>query len=168
MKKSLRSLIVFTLTVTAMFSTSCLDNTENRTFEQELQELNELILRLHDEGYDVDTTDLGIYYIVHEPGEGPYPVEGDTLTIRYEGFFTDGSMFDSSDPWAPDGWEFVYLRQPLIVGFNDGLAVMNKGSEVELIIPSNLAYGAYGTDIIGPYTTLIFGVKMEDLRPAKK
>lgn len=142
---------------------SCFNDDDPRTQAQELQELNELIMVLHQEGNDVDTTSLGVYYITHTKGEGPLAVEGDTVSIEYEGFLTDGSRFDGSADWAPNGiWEFVYGEQSLILGFNEAISYMNKGAEMEFIIPSNLGYGAYGTGSIGPYQTLIFGVKLTD------
>ena len=120
-------------------------------------------------GHDVDTTEAGVYYIIHEAGQGALAAPYDTLVIAYEGYLTNGTLFDASQNWAPDGkWEFVYMEQALIEGFNDALSVMNKGSEVEFLIPSSLAYGAYGSPPnIGPYETLVFGVKMHDIKVPK-
>lgn len=158
-------LILFILLV----SFSCIDNSkEERTEAIELAELNQLILTLEADGYDVDTTETGIYYLVHVPGEGPFVAPFDTITIGYEAYLTNGYLFDATQDWAPDGkWEFVYMQQQLIEGFNTGLAVMQKGSEVELIVPSSLAYGAFGSPPeIGPFETLIFGVKLYDIKPS--
>ncbi len=158
-------LIIFVL----FLSYSCIDKSkQERTEAIELAELNQLILTLEADGYDVDTTETGIYYLVHEPGEGPQVSPFDTITIGYEAYLTNGHLFDATQNWAPDGkWEFVYMQQQLIEGFNAGLAVLRKNSEVELIIPSSLAYGAFGSPPeIGPFETLIFGVKLYDLKPA--
>ncbi len=61
---------------------SCIDDSDTRTYEQEMKELNELILTLQANGVDVDTTALGVYYIVHTAGEGPMAVEGDSVSIE--------------------------------------------------------------------------------------
>ena len=53
----------------------------------------------------------------------------------------------------------------LIKGFNDGIAILNKGAEADIIIPSGLAYGASGYGGIAPYTPLVFSMEMRDLRP---
>lgn len=134
---------------------------EARTESKELAELNELITTLIAEGYDVDTTAMGIYYIIHYEGEGPLVQPGDTIDIAYEGYLSEGSMFDNTD-----SWEFIFKEQSIIPGFDDGLALMNKDCEIELIIPSSLAYGAYGSPPgIPSFSTLIFGVKMNDIKP---
>lgn len=165
MKRILKSKAVVFFSVIALFIafSSCIDEEESRTYEEEMQELNELLFSLEADGVDVNTTALGVYYIVHTEGEGPLAVEGDTVYIEYDGFLTDGSMFDSSDDWATEGiWEFVYGEQSLISGFQEAISYMNKGAEVEFIIPSHLAYGAYGSGTIGSYQTLIFGMKLTD------
>ncbi|MEN8118321.1 MAG: FKBP-type peptidyl-prolyl cis-trans isomerase [Bacteroidota bacterium] len=167
MKKLLKTNLFLLIITVSFFITSCFDNSiPGRTFEQEMAELNEQITLLNEDGYDVDTTESGVYYITHQEGEGPLVSEGDTVKINYIGYLNNGYIFDATASWSPDStWEFIYLEQPLIQGFNDGLAVMNKGSEVEMIIPSNLAYGEYGTGTIGSFQTLIFSVKMIDIKP---
>lgn len=165
MKNLLRTLLLVFVSALLLHTTGCItgeDNTgEDRTEAQELIELNELIATLISEGYDVDTTEMGVYYIVHTDGEGPLVQPYDTIDIAYEGFLTDGSMFD-----ATDSWEFIFKDQPLIPGFDDALTLMNKDCEIEVIIPSSLAYGAYGSPpAIPSFSTLIFGVRMNDIKP---
>jgi len=146
---------------------SCLD-VEERTQETERQELNEYLNNLITYGHDVDTTDLGVYYVVVDPGEGPFPQPGDTLTIGYAGYFIDGSMFESTELSSETGdYTFIYKVDTLIPGLEDGLSLMNKGAKMEIIIPSELAYGAKGTMHIPKYTTLVFVTRMIDIKPVK-
>lgn len=166
MRIKFKSSFLIALTVLFVSFSSCINDEDTRTYEDEMQELNELLLTLEAGGVDIDTTNLGVYYITHTPGEGELAVIGDTVAIEYEGFLTDGTMFDASSNWAPEGiWEFVYGEQSLIAGFNEAISYMNKNAEMEFIIPSELAYGAYGTGDIGAYQTLIFGTKLTDLKP---
>ena len=146
--------------------TSCIDvETEDRTYSDEVLELSELLSSLVSEGYDIDTTALGVYYIVVEEGTGACPVDGDTISINYNGYFADGTLFDSSDDWATDGiWEFVYGEQSLITGFTNALSVMKAGSQMQFIIPSDLAYGSYGYGSIGEYQTLVFAIEMHEIK----
>jgi len=161
--------LLFLLALTLTFS-SCMKNSkeDERTEAIELAELKQLIEKLEAKGFNVDTTVTGVFYIVHEPGEGPLVAPFDTISISYEAYLTNGYLFDASENWAPDGkWEFVYLEEQLIEGFNSAIAIMNEGSEIEFLIPSRLAYGAYGSPPnIGPYETLIFGIKLNEIRPA--
>jgi len=165
-------IFLFALLLALTGISSCLSDSKEteRTEAIELAELNQLIEKLEARGNDIDTTESGVFYLVREPGEGPLIAAYDTVIISYEGLLTTGQVFDASADWAPDGkWEFVYLDQPLIEGFNVGLALMRKGSEFEFIIPSSLAYGAYGSPpLIGPYETLIFWVKIHDIRASQQ
>lgn len=150
--------------------TSCLDIDQpeqvTNTPEQEMALLNEYIDTLVNRGYDVDTTDLGIYYITLEEGEGDFPEAGDTLDVVYTGFFIGGQVFDASQFHYTDGiYSFVLGEQPMITGWDNGMAVINKNAKVLLIIPSEFAYGA-GNMSIPPYTTLVFEIEMKDIKPS--
>jgi FKBP-type peptidyl-prolyl cis-trans isomerase len=43
---------------------------------------------------------------------------------------------------------------------------MNKNSKMQFVIPSDLAYGSAGQGVIPPYTTLVFVIKMVDIKPS--
>ncbi|MDB4584921.1 FKBP-type peptidyl-prolyl cis-trans isomerase, partial [Draconibacterium sp.] len=108
----------------------------------------------------------GMYFVEQVAGEGPTVHEGDTCFLRYAGYFLDGSIFDSSDNYYEDGiWEFVYKEVNLIPGFDEGIGMLNKGAEMDFIIPSELAYGATGVSGIPPYTPLLFATILDDLKP---
>ncbi len=162
--KTVAILFAFTFTITSCLTTG--DDPEPRTPEMEQAEINQFLKNLEENGVDIDTTDLGVYYIIiNEEGIGTFPAEGDTCFMEYTGFFLDGTVFDTSHDHFPNGiWEFNYLEISLIPGFDDGIALLNKGAEIDMIIPSNLAYGA-GNEGIPPYTTLLFATKMHDLKP---
>lgn len=170
--KAYSFLVLFCL---VLFFSSCLtdEEKEERTYEMEMAELDEMLEKIVNEGYDIDTTELGVYYVVMEEGdaEGISPAEGDTITIEYIGYYTDGSIFDASKDHFPDGkWTFKYMDEEigLIPGMTDGLSVMTVGAEHDMIITSNLAYGATGQGLVPPYTTLIFSVTMHDIKPVEQ
>jgi FKBP-type peptidyl-prolyl cis-trans isomerase FkpA len=149
---------------------SCIDTNETpaRTAETEQQELNQAIANLEKAGYDVDTTDLGVFYIMDKIGSGPLPQQSDTCFLIYTGFLLNGTVFDSSGDYYQDSiWQFNYLEVNLIPGFNDGIALLNKDAEAEIIVPSKLAYGATGYGAIQPFTPLVFSMKMRDLKPVQ-
>lgn len=156
--KTLSFLLIATLFV---LNYSCLTKEEeSRTSAIEQAELNELLSNILAEGLDIDTTELGLYYILHAEGSGPYPEPGDTLSMEYAGYLADGNLFDASEDFS-----FVFKETSLISGFEDGIALMNEGTELEMIIPSALGYGATGTPSIPPYSTLIFVTKMNEIKP---
>ncbi len=167
MKKAIKTISMVTAFFAAIFISSCINNdVPERTAEIEQQELNQAIANLEKAGYNVDTTELGIYYVMNKFGTGPFPQKGDTCFLIYTGFFLNGTIFDSSDNYFQDSiWKFNYLEENLIPGFNDGIALLNKGAAADIIIPSEFAYGANGNGIFPPYTPLVFSMKMKDLKP---
>lgn len=169
MFNTLKNSTFYLLIITVLIVTSCLSDTDvtSRTAEMEEQELNDALAQLISQGYDIDTTELGIYYIVHTEGDGPTAMPGDTLFLQYTGYLLDGTVFDASEYYYEDSiWEFIYKEIDFIPGFDDGIALMNKGAELNFIIPSELAYGATGSGIISPYTTIMFSAKLQDIKPA--
>jgi FKBP-type peptidyl-prolyl cis-trans isomerase len=165
MKKTFRIFIFFL--ATASILVSCLNNdTEERTQKMEADELMHYLGNLVASGYNIDTTASGVYYIKIDEGQGSFPKKGDTLSVTYAGYFIDGTLFGSSLLGTADStMTFRYLENRMIKGFEDGISIMNKGSRYEFIIPSELAYGAEGEGAIPKYTTLIYVIKMVDIKP---
>ena len=169
MKNIAKSIFLFLLIVTMTIVGSCVkeNNNDLRTLEMEMEELDSYLSDLVTEGYDIDTSDLGIYYILETEGEGPLAQAGDTLSLEYTGYLLDGRVFDASAFHYTDSiWKFVFTENQLIPGFTEGISLMNKEAEMNMIIPSELAYGPFGYGPIGPYTTLVFVTKLHDIAPA--
>lgn len=90
-------------------------------------------------------------------GDGPEVNVGANITVHYTGWLWDGEQFDSSwDGGAPV--TFGLLNGQLIEGWVVGLAGHNVGSQVLLVIPSDLAYGDAGSGSIPGGATLVFVV----------
>jgi FKBP-type peptidyl-prolyl cis-trans isomerase len=130
--------------------------------------LTAFLNKLTESGKDIDTTSFGIYYINMEEGEGEFPKAGDSLEVGYVGYFIDGTLFDASDKMEENGTlEFILGNPPNIPGWDKGMELINRNAKVQLIIPSKYAYGSTGLGAIPPYKTLVFVVKMINLRPSK-
>ncbi len=169
MKKIQFKYVILILFVTLI--SSCLnmniDEEPAPTAENEQRELTAYLDRIQQSGNDIDTTDLGIYYVTMEEGEGEFPKSGDSLVVGYAGYFIDGGLFDSSDKYNDEGTiGFILENPPMIKGWDDGMKVINKDAKVQLIIPSEFAYGSEGSGTIPPYSTLIFVVKMMEINPS--
>ncbi|PKB71257.1 MAG: peptidylprolyl isomerase [SAR202 cluster bacterium Io17-Chloro-G6] len=93
-------------------------------------------------------------------GAGAQASAGMTAVVHYTGWLLDGTKFDSSvDRGTP--FEFPLGGGRVIKGWDEGVATMNVGGKVELIIPPDLAYGAQGAGgVIPPNATLKFEVEL--------
>jgi peptidylprolyl isomerase len=94
-------------------------------------------------------------------GDGPVVTEDQTVTAHYTGMLLDGTVFDSS--WER-GAPTSFSLQQVIPGWTQGLAGQTVGSQVLLVIPSELGYGEQGTPdgSIPPNSPLVFVVDILD------
>ncbi len=93
-------------------------------------------------------------------GAGPAPKQGQTVTVHYTGWLTDGTKFDSSVD-RDEPFSFVLGTGQVIAGWDQGVAGMRVGDKARLTIPPELAYGAQGyPGAIPPNATLVFEVEL--------
>ena len=94
-------------------------------------------------------------------GDGPEAAAGDTVKVHYVGVaFSTGEEFDSS--WnRGTPLQFRLGVGQVITGWDQGVQGMKVGGRRELIIPSELAYGARGSgSSIPPNAPLVFVVDL--------
>ncbi len=106
----------------------------------------------------VEIGEDGLVIIELEPGrtDGPPTDEGDILFINYEGWRTDGVLFDST---LVGGLALRTVYPPRVIGgFRHGIEPMVEGLRRKLIIPPELGYGQAAVQGIPPGSTLIFHI----------
>lgn len=109
-------------------------------------------------------TASGLWYVEKKRGTGENAKAGQRVKVHYTLKLPDETQLETS--LGRDPFTFPLGMGQVISGWDEGIALMNKGSEYTLIIPSNLAYGEMGTgrDIKGN-TSLIFETQLVDILP---
>jgi peptidylprolyl isomerase len=112
-------------------------------------------------GKDTITTASGLKVVKFNSNpNGFMPQKGQTVTVHYSGFNTNGSMFDSSVE-RDQPFSFMLGTGAVIKGWDEGIALLHTGEKAKLIIPYNLAYGEAGRPpMIPAKATLIFDVEL--------
>lgn len=115
---------------------------------------------------DVQKTESGLLYRIDRAGDASVvPTAEDTVVVDYEGKLKDGYVFDSS---YERGESIEFPLNGVIKGWTEGLQLIGKGGKITLWIPSELAYGAYGSGSIGPNMALVFKVELHDVKRASE
>lgn len=106
------------------------------------------------------TTASGLIYEDTRLGTGATAVTGQTVTVHYTGWLTNGTKFDSSKD-RNEPFTFQLGGGNVIKGWDEGVVGMKVGGIRELTIPPQLAYGARGAGgVIPPNATLVFEVEL--------
>lgn len=92
-------------------------------------------------------------------GDGPEATTEDTVTVQYVGVtYSTAQEFDSS--WDR-GEPATFPLDNVIAGFRDGIAGMRVGGRREIVVPSEMGYGAQGAPpVIRPHEDLVFVVDL--------
>lgn len=106
------------------------------------------------------TTPSGLKYTDVKVGTGAEAKPGETVSVHYTGWLTNGTKFDSSkDRGQP--FTFPLGAGRVIKGWDEGVAGMKTGGVRKLTIPPELGYGARGAGgVIPPNATLVFEVEL--------
>ncbi len=102
----------------------------------------------------VITTPSGLQYKIIEAGSGVTPGPTDTVTVNYRGTLINGNEFDSS---YDKGKPVTFPLNGVIKGWTEGLQLVKEGGKIQLVIPSELAYGDRGPLA---HQTLVFDVEL--------
>jgi len=134
----------------------------NKRLEDERQEKIQLQNYLNSNNIGKNPTSSGLYFISIKEGRGNTPDTGSMCQVYLSVSQLDGEeLFSNFGGRALDiefGGEFDTK------GFMEGLGMLKPGGVAQFIVPSWIGVGSTGRDMVAPYTTLIYDVKLEAIR----
>lgn len=101
----------------------------------------------------------GVYYQIITPGSGTatYSVNTNVLA-KYTGRLLDGTVFDKTATQP-----VPFRLGDVIVGWQIGVPLIQKGGKIRLLIPSGLGYGQSGSGPIPDNAVLDFDIELVDV-----
>jgi FKBP-type peptidyl-prolyl cis-trans isomerase len=108
----------------------------------------------------------GTYYLITRPGKGLPPKKNQTVSVLYKGtVMATGKEFDSSAKHGNVPISFPLGIGQVISGWDQGIAMLTKGSKAILLIPSPQAYGPRGAGADIPANAVLrFDVELVDIK----
>lgn len=110
----------------------------------------------------VKTLPSGLQYKIIKAGAGEKPGPESQVVVHYRGTLIDGTEFDSS---YARGEPVAFGVDQVIKGWQEALQLMPAGSNWQIVVPSELAYGERGAGgVIGPHATLLFDIELLEIK----
>jgi FKBP-type peptidyl-prolyl cis-trans isomerase len=99
-----------------------------------------------------------------QKGKGSKVKKGDTITIKWAGFYQNGFLFESSDMLGELS-TFKVGKGEVIKGWDQGVIGMKKGGTRRLTVPADLAFGEEGDHgMVPPNEPLIFEITLTKIK----
>lgn len=145
---------------------ACLNNDDNPTisfdpiaqFNEDQMEIEEYLAANNiDATFDSLTA---VYYLIENEGTGANPTVNSSVEVKYKGYFLNGDVFDQSPPDTT----VSFPLSGVILGWQLGIPLFQKGGSGKLFLVSGLAYGPSGQGPIPPNTPIVFDVELVDFQ----
>ena len=144
--------ILIFLLVLVFFACKTYNETDKQNFQSTIENYIDSL------SLDFQVLENGLYYNIINKGDSGFGKikPTDRITFTYIGSFLDGEVFQEIDKNEPITFKVIEL----ISGWQDGLSMISKNGEIELIIPPHLAYGDKKTGLIPPNSILKYKLKI--------
>lgn len=155
----INKLLILTFIMTLSLSSCMKSNDFDPAKQAELDEA--LIVKfIADNKISAIKHSSGVYYQIISSGSGSKTYSASTqVTAKYTGRLLNGSIFDqtSSQP-------LTFPLGNVIVGWQIGVPLIQKGGKIRLIIPSQYGYGANPAGKIPANSVLDFDIELVDVQ----
>lgn len=105
------------------------------------------------------TTSSGLQFLDVTPGDGDVPQTGDILSLHFTASLPDGTEFANTKQYG-DPITIVYLRDQILPGMDEGLALMKAGGTAKMVLPPELAFGPTGNGVVPANSQVILQVEL--------
>ncbi len=137
----------------------CLKNDTTCTPKTVQSEEAQIINYAATNGISATAHSSGLYYQVITPGSGARPSITSSVSVKYTGMLTDGTIFDQKT--SPTS---LIPVKDVIAGWQIGLPLIQKGGTIKLIIPSSLGYGCTAFGVVPANSILYFEIELVDVQ----
>ena len=98
----------------------------------------------------------GLYYTITRAGSGGHPNLYSIVDVLYKGKLLNGQIFDQTQ----GGRSVSFPLSDLIVGWQIGIPMLQKGGKGTFYVPSGLGYGSRELGSIPANSVLIFDIEL--------
>jgi FKBP-type peptidyl-prolyl cis-trans isomerase FkpA len=162
--------IIVTFKITDLFASQdlVLADRQQEMNKQNVKEIKLVEDYLHAHNIQAQKTQLGTYYVIQTPGDGPAVDSGKQVSIRYTGRALPGDKVFESNMTGPgnEPFKFVVGAHQVIPGWDDALKNFKKGGKGTLYIPAFLAYNDRPMPGHPPFESLAFDIEVVDVTDA--
>ena len=138
---------------------------------KDLKKTENELLQSYIEENNINTipTQSGLYYIESgfsgiESIGAQNPKIGDSVILIYKGYLLVDTSIVFDEKTLEQPANYIFKKDNVIQGWEEGIGLMRTGISAKMIIPSELAYGNQQTGIIPPFSTLIFDIRILEIK----
>lgn len=127
-------------------------------YNQELtqQEDKAIMEWISSQSADFKKSESGVWVHIQTATSQPLLANDSSCVISYRVFSTSGEPF-----FQEENKRVRFGKKDVPTGLEAGLLLLRRGEQATVVVPSYLAYGAQGTDIVPPYTPVIYIVESQ-------
>ena len=128
--------------------------------EEEMTEIDAFVAR---NGWNMETTESGLRYMIYGSGRGEKVSTGRVVTLEYSLSLLDGTNCYSSAQFGQKS--FRVGQGGVEAGLEEGILLMQAGDKARFIMPPHLAHGLVGDgDCIPRRAIILYDVELVSLR----
>ena len=150
--------LALVLSFTMVFLGGCIKDTESCQPKTVESEDAAMLTYAATTGLTFTKHSSGLYYYIENPGSGLTPSSTNTVSVKYVGKLTNGTIFDQTTTTPVS-----FTLGGVILGWQLGVPLIKKGGKIKLIIPSSYAYGCTANGPIPAYSVLYFEIELIDV-----